>query len=49
MLTVFVITLAIYVICQFAALLPLVTSQTCPKSDFLEPQPGITAGESRMF
>ena len=49
MLTVFVMTLAIYIICQFAALLPLVTSQTRPRSDVLEPQPGITAGESRMF
>ena len=48
-LTVFVITLAICVICQFAALLPLVTSQTRPRSDVLEPQPGMTAGESRMF
>ena len=37
MLTVFVITLAICVICQFAALLPLVTSQTRPRSDVLEP------------
>ena len=49
MLTVFVMTLAICIICQFAALLPLVTSQTRPRSDVLEPQPGITAGESRMF
>ena len=49
MLTVFVITLSICVICQFAALLPLVTSQTRPRSDVIEPQPGITAGESLMF
>ena len=49
MLTVFVMTLAICIICQFAALLPLVTSQTRPRSDVLEPQPNITAGESRMF
>ena len=49
MLTVFVMTLAICIICQFTALLPLVTSQTRPRSDVLEPQPGITAGESRMF
>ena len=48
-LTVFVMTLAICIICQFAALLPLVTSQARPRSDVLEPQPGITAGESRMF
>ena len=32
-----------------SALLPLVTSQTRPRSDVLGPQPGITAGESRMF
>ena len=49
MLTVFVMTLAICIICQFAALLPLVTSQTRPRSDVLEPQPSITAGESHMF
>ena len=49
MLAVFVITLAICVICQFDALLTLVTSQTRPRSDVLEPQPGITAGESRML
>ena len=49
MLTVFVMTLAICIICQFAALLLLVTSQTRPRSDVLEPQPGITAGESHMF
>ena len=49
MLTVFVMTLAICVICQFAAFLPLVTSQSRPRSDVLEPQPGITTGESRMF
>ena len=49
MLTVFVMTLAICIICQFAALLLLVTSRTRPRSDVLEPQPGITAGESRMF
>ena len=49
MLTVFVMTLAICIICQFAALLPLVTSQTRPRSDVLEHQPGITTGDSRMF
>ena len=42
-------TLAICIICQFAALLPLVTNQTRPRSDVLEPQPGITAGESCML
>ena len=49
MLTDFVMTLAICIICQFAALLPLVTSQTRPRSDVIEPQHGITTGESRMF
>ena len=41
--------LANFIICQFAALLPLVTSQAWLRSDVLEPQPGLTAGESRMF
>ena len=49
MLTVFVMKLANFIICQFAALLPLVTSQAWLRSDVLEPQPGLTAGESRMF
>ena len=49
MLTVFVMTLANFIICQFAALLPLVTSQAWLRSDVLEPQPGATAGASRMF
>ena len=39
MLTVFVMTLAIFIICQFNAL-PLVTSQAWLRSDVLEPQPG---------
>ena len=43
------LTVFIFIICQFAALLPLVTSQTWLRSDVLEPQPGLTAGESRMF
>ena len=47
MLTVFIMTLATFIICQFAALLPLVTSQSWLRSDVLEPQPGLTAGESR--
>ena len=42
-------TLANFIICQFAALLPLVTCQAWLRSDVLEPQPGVTAGESRMF
>ena len=41
--------LANFIICQFAALLPLVTSQAWLRSDVLEPQPGLTAGENRMF
>ena len=48
-LTVFVMKLANFIICQFAALLPLVTSQAWLRSDVLEPQLGLTAGESRMF
>ena len=40
MLTVLVMTLAIFIICQFDALLPLVTSQAWLRSDVLEPQPG---------
>ena len=35
-----IITLDICIICQFAALLPLVTSQAWLRSDVLEPQPG---------
>ena len=35
-----VVILAIFIICQFAALLPLVTSQAWLRSDVLEPQPG---------
>ena len=42
MLTAFVITLANYHICQFAALLPLVTSLAIMHCDVLEPQPGVT-------
>ena len=49
MLTVFVMTLAIFIISQFAALLPMVTSQAWLRSDVLDPNPVITAGESRMF
>ena len=45
----FFMTLANFIICQFAALLPLVTCQAWLRSDVLEPQPGVTAGESRMF
>ena len=38
-----------FIICQFAALIPLVTSQAWLRSDVREPQPGVTTGESRMF
>ena len=38
-----------FIICQFAALFPLVTSQAWLRSDVLEPQPGVTTGESREF
>ena len=48
-LTVFLIMLYSFIICQFAALFPLVTSQAWLRSDVLEPQPGVTAGERRMF
>ena len=43
------ITFVLCIICQFAALIPLVTSQTIRSHDVLEPQPGLTTGESRMF
>ena len=42
MLIAFVITLAIYIICQFAALLLLVTSLAIMHCDVLKPQPGVT-------
>ena len=38
-----------FIICQFVALFPLVTSQAWLRSDVLEPQPGVTTGESRKF
>ena len=38
-----------FIICQFAALFPLVTSQAWLRSDVLEPQPGVTTGESHQF
>ena len=38
-----------FIICQFAALFPLVTSQAWLRSDVLEPQPGVTTGESHKF
>ena len=42
LLTDFIITLANYFMCQFAALLLLVTSPTIHSRDVLEPQPGVT-------
>ena len=49
MFPVFLIILYNFIICQFAALFPLVTSQAWLRSDVLEPQPGVTTGESHMF
>ena len=40
MFTDYFITLDICIICQFAALLPLVTNQAWLRSDVLEPQLG---------
>ena len=48
-LTVFLMILYNFIICQFAALFSLVTSQAWLRSDVLEPQPGLTTGESCMF
>ena len=48
-LTVFIIILYNFIICQFAALFPRVTSQAWLRSDVLEPHPGVTTGESRKF
>ena len=48
-LTVFLMILYNFIIWLFAALFPLVTSQAWLRSDVLEPQPGLTTGESRMF
>ena len=48
-LTVFIIILYNFIICQFGALFPLVPSQALLRSDVLEPHPGVTTGESRKF
>ena len=48
-LTFFLIKLNNFIVCQFAALFPLVTSQAWLKSDVLEPQPGVTTSESCKF
>ena len=47
-MTIFLIILYI-LLCQFSALFPLVTGQAWLRSDALEPHPGVTTGESRMF
>ena len=49
MLTDYFITLDICIICQFAALLPLVTSLTMMHCDVLEPQPGVTTVKADLF
>ena len=48
-LTVFIIILYNFIICQFAALFPLVTSQAWQRSDVLESHPGVTTGERHQF
>ena len=48
LLTVFLIIIYI-LLCQFAALFPLVTGQAWLRSDVLEPHTGVTTGESRKF
>ena len=43
------ITLVICIICQFAALIPLVTSLALLHCDVLEPQPGVTTVKADLF
>ena len=43
------ITLVICFICQFAALIPLVTSLALLHCDVLEPQPGVTTVKADLF
>ena len=43
------ITLVICIICQFAALLLLVTSLAMLHCDVLEPQPGVTTVKADLF
>ena len=45
----FIMKITYFIICQFAALFPLVTGQAWLRSDVLEPHPGVTIGESHMF
>ena len=49
MFTDYFITLDICIICQFAALLPLVTSLAMMHYDVLEPQPGVTTVKADLF
>ena len=49
MFTDYFITLVICIICQFAALLPLVTSLAMLYCDVLEPQPGVTTVKADLF
>ena len=49
MFTDYFITLVICFICQFAALIPLVTSLALLHCDVLEPQPGVTMMKADLF
>ena len=49
MFTDYFITLVICIICQFVALLPLVTTPTIHSRDVLEPQPGVTTAKADLF
>ena len=49
MFTDYFITLVICIICQFATLIPLVTSLALLHCDVLEPQPGVTTVKADLF
>ena len=49
MFTDYFITLVICFICQFAALIPLVTSLALLHCDVLEPQPGVTTVKADLL
>ena len=49
MFTGYFITLVICIICQFAALILLVTSLALLHCDVLEPQPGVTTVKADLF
>ena len=49
MFTDYFITLVICFICQFAALIPLVSSLALRHCDVLEPQPGVTTVKADLF